>query len=358
MLFDLPDHTTLYQALLDRNAHYDGQAYVGVATTGVFCRLTCPARKPKSENCTFFGSVAACLDAGYRACKRCHPLGPMAAGDPAIASLLAALDVQPEHRWSEDDITRMGFDLSTVRRSFKRQFGMTFLEMARQRRLREGFVTMSQGGKVIEAQLDAGFSSASAFRTSFAQLLGKAPGHLDRDPMLMADWITTPLGDMISICSRSHLHLLEFIERKALKSELSKLDTLAKGKIGVGETAPGLQIKAELGAFFDGTSAQFHTPLAFGGSAFARQVWDELRRIPPGVTRSYSDIARRIGRPQATRAVARANGANQIALVVPCHRVIGADGSLTGYGGGLWRKQRLIEIERQYKTPSTENSPA
>lgn len=356
MLFDLPDHDTLYQALLDRNAVYDGQAYVGVSTTGVFCRLTCPARKPKAENCTFYASVGECIESGYRACKRCHPLQPMASADPAIAALLAALDERPEYRWSESDIDRMGFDLSTVRRSFKRQFGMTFLEMARQRRLRDGFETISDGGKVIDAQLDAGFESASAFRASFSKLLGRAPGKLDSAPILFADWIETPLGPMITVCSKSQMHLLEFVDRKALKTELSKLDELAKGKVGIGKTQPGEQIRGELNAFFDGTSARFLTPLAYGGSAFAQSVWDELRLIPPGQTRSYSDIAKRIGRPSATRAVARANGANQIALVVPCHRVIGADGSLTGYGGGLWRKQKLLEIERHYRKTSRENA--
>ncbi|MBS4009429.1 MAG: methylated-DNA--[protein]-cysteine S-methyltransferase, partial [Roseovarius sp.] len=110
----------------------------------------------------------------------------------------------------------------------------------------------------------------------------------------------------------------------------------------------------ELADYFAGRSSCFLTPLAMAGSAFTKQVWAALREIPAGETRSYSDIARQIGRPTATRAVARANGANQIALMIPCHRVIGADGSLTGYGGGLWRKQRLIEIERHLKTSQKE----
>ncbi len=346
MLFDLPaDHNTLYHALLERTAAYDGQVYVGVAGTGVFCRLICPARKPKSQNCTFFPTVGACIEAGYRACKRCHPLQPAVAADPAIAALLAALDARPAHRWSEVDIARMGFDLSTIRRSFKRQFAMTFLEMARQRRLREGFETIATGSKMIEAHVE----SPAAFRTAFAQLLGRAPGNFDRNPLLFADWITTPLGDMISISSNSQLHLLEFIGRRALRTEIGKLDMLAKGKLGIGRTDPGEQIKDELGAFFGGTSAAFRTPLAMAGSPFTRAVWDKLRRIAPGETRSYSQIAKSIGRPAAIRAVARANGENQIALVIPCHRVIGANGALTGYGGGLWRKQKLLEIERQYK---------
>ncbi|MDD7910964.1 trifunctional transcriptional activator/DNA repair protein Ada/methylated-DNA--[protein]-cysteine S-methyltransferase [Pseudovibrio exalbescens] len=348
MLFDLPDHDTLYQSLLDRNAAFDGRVYVCVSSTGVFCRLTCPARKPKQENCTFFGTVGECIEAGYRACKRCHPLQPMALADPAIAALLAALDERPNYRWREGDIARMGFDLSTVRRSFKRQFGMTFLEMARQRRLREGFETLAEGGAVIEGQLDAGFDSPSAFRAAFLKLMGKAPGNLSSDPLLFAEWIPTPLGDMITVCSKSQLHLLEFFDRKALPKELERLDTFVKGRLGVGRTDPSEQIKAELAAFFEGSSSDFQTPLAYHGSDFSGAVWDALRQIPAGQTRSYSDIAASIGRASAVRAVARANGANQIALVIPCHRVVGADGSLTGYGGGLWRKQKLLEIERQY----------
>lgn len=352
MLFDLPDHDTLFKALLDRNAAYDGQAYVCVSTTGVFCRLTCSARKPKSENCTFYASVGECINAGFRPCRKCHPIRPMASADPAIAVLLGALDERPNYRWSEADIERMGFDLSTVRRSFKRQFGMTFLEVARQRRLRDGFETLSDGGPVIDAQLAAGFESASAFRAAFAKLLGRAPGALDSSPVLFADWVETPLGSMVTASSSSQLLLLEFVDRKALRTELGKLDRFAKGRIGIGKTLPGEQIRSELQAFFGGVSANFSTPLAYFGSAFERSVWDELRRIPPGHTRSYSDIAKRLGQPTAARAVARANRANQIALVVPCHRVIGADGSLTGYGGGLWRKQRLLEIERHYRAAS------
>ncbi len=178
--------------------------------------------------------------------------------------------------------------------------------------------------------------------------MGKAPGNLAADPLLFADWIATPLGDMISVSSASQLHLLEFFDRKALPRELARLDTFAKGRLGIGRTTPSEQIRVELEAFFAGASADFQTPLAYHGSEFSGAVWDALRQILAGETRSYADIAAHIGRPSVVRAVARANGANQIVLVIPCHRVIGADGSLTGYGGGLWRKQKLLEIERQY----------
>ena len=350
MLFDLPDHQTLYAALLARDARFDGQAYVCVTSTGIFCRLTCPARKPKPENCTFFATIGECIEAGYRPCKRCHPLQAAALADPTIAALLHALDERPDLRWSESHIEQLGYDLSTVRRSFKRQFGMTFLEMARQRRLREGFETLAAGGKVITAQHEASFESASAFRTAFARLLGCAPGDLRPDRRLRASWIPTPLGDMIAVSSRSHLHLLEFVGRKALPAELRRMQAAAKEAIGIGAMPPSEQAAAELADYFAARTDRFETPHALAGSAFTRQVWEALREIPAGETRSYSDIARRIGRPAATRAVARANGANQIAVMIPCHRVIGADGSLTGYGGGLWRKQRLIEIERHLRT--------
>lgn len=356
MLFDLPDHDRLYRALVDRDEAYDGHAFVCVASTGIFCRLTCPARKPKPENCSFKASVTDCLEAGYRPCKRCHPMGPMAQADPSVTALIDALDRRPDHRWREDDIKALGFDVSTVRRAFKRQFGMTFLEMARQRRLREGFETIAGGGAVIEGQLDAGFESASAFRVAFAKLIGKAPGALSTDPLLYADWIATPLGDMLAVACRSQLHLLEFFDRKVLPRELVRLDQFAKGRIGLGQTDATQQIRAELDAYFKGDSAQFKTPFACHGSDFTKRVWEQLCQIPAGETRSYGQIARAIGQPTATRAVARANGANQIALVIPCHRVIGADGSLTGYGGGLWRKQKLIEIERHYRNTSKEMS--
>jgi AraC family transcriptional regulator, regulatory protein of adaptative response / methylated-DNA-[protein]-cysteine methyltransferase len=348
MLFDLPDTATLYQALLQRDPAYDGRAYVGVSSTGVFCRLTCPARKPRPENCTFYASVGACIQAGFRACRRCHPMAPAAEADPAVKTLLAALSERKGHRWSEPDIIRMGLDPSTVRRSFNRHFGMTFLDMARLERLRNAHVALSGGGKVIEAQIDAGFASANAFRDAFARLMGKAPGSFSTEALVRADYIDTPLGAMIALGDPTHLHLLEFADRKALPAELRRMHQIFKGRIGFGRQAPVDRLEAELDAYFSGRGARFSVPLAFHGSDFTKAVWHALVEIPAGEIRSYSEIATQIGRPSAVRAVARANGANQIALVVPCHRVLGADGSLTGYGGGLWRKQKLIEIERQY----------
>lgn len=348
MLFQLPDHDTLYTALLKSDASYEGRAYVGVRTTGIFCRLTCPARKPKSQNCQFFETVAQCLETGFRACKRCHPLAPAAENNPVIQFLLKELERKPTHRWSENDIIEFGYDPSTVRRSFKRNFGITFIEMARLSRIRDGVATLSKGGRVIEAQIDAGFSSSSAFRAAFSNLLGVKPSDFVTNGKLKADWIKTPLGSLVAVSDAKVLHLLEFADRKALATELKKLQIYARGSIGFGRYEPTEQIEAELAEFFALNSECFQVPLALHGSEFTRDVWRELRKIPAGATQSYSDIAKAIGNPKAVRAVARANGANQIAIVIPCHRVIGADGSLTGYGGGLWRKQKLIDHEQKF----------
>ena len=134
MLFSLPDPHTLYQALLDRDQSYDGHVFVGVTSTGIFCRLSCPARKPKFENSRFFDHAAACMEAGFRPCQRCRPLEFFRNKEPMVAKLLDCLDARPDHFWSESDLVAMDLDPSTVRRAFKRHIGMTFLDMARLRR--------------------------------------------------------------------------------------------------------------------------------------------------------------------------------------------------------------------------------
>lgn len=348
MLFQLPKDDELYAALLNRNAAYEGRAWVGVSSTGIFCRLTCPARKPKRENCSFHASVADCIEAGFRPCKRCKPLDVLS-DDPMVAQLLAALEAEPTRRWGEGDIRVLGFDPSTVRRGFKRLFGVTFLDMARQRRLALGFSALADGQKVIDAQLVAGFDSPSAFRDAFARLLGSAPGAFRDDALLRADWFDTPLGPMLAVADNRHLHLLEFLDRKALPNELKRLMNDSPGGIGIGTMPPIEQVRTELDSFFAGKGAAFKTPLALHGTPFQKRVWHALRTIPAGETRSYGALAAALDHPKATRAVARANGANSLAIIVPCHRVIGADGTLTGYGGGIWRKQQLIEIEHHYR---------
>ncbi|EKF18255.1 bifunctional transcriptional activator/DNA repair enzyme AdaA [Nitratireductor pacificus] len=346
MLFRRPDDDHLYEALVARDAALDGFVYAGVTTTGVFCRLTCPARKPKREHVVFYDTVAQCFEAGLRPCKRCRPLAAAGAADPLVEDLLARLDARPERRWYEADIVRLGHDPSTVRRAFNRRFGISFLEMARLRRVGLAVETLSGGASVIEAQQEAGFASGSGFRDAVTRLLGEAPAGMRGRPLLRADWIETPIGTMVAIADDHALHILEFLERTALPAEIRKLRKATGSAIALGRSAPIEQIAAELDAYFTGRSARFETRLAGHGTPFERDVWRVLRAIPPGETRSYTGIAHALDRPDAARAAARANGTNQIAIVIPCHRVLSADGSLTGYGGGLWRKRWLLEHEK------------
>jgi AraC family transcriptional regulator of adaptative response/methylated-DNA-[protein]-cysteine methyltransferase len=345
MLFTPPSREALYSAFLNRDPSYDGHVFVGVSTTGVFCRLTCPARKPKPENVVFFDSIPACIEAGFRPCMRCRPLAQARAREPLVAQLLDGLEADPERVWSEDDLLALGLDPSTVRRAFKRHLGVTFLDLARLRQAGRGIEMLAAGASVIEAQLEAGYESGSGFRNAVARLIGESPAKLKGRELLKADWIETPIGAMLAVADAQRLHLLEFFDRKALPAELIRLREATRSSISFGRVAPIDQIAAELRAYFAGESAAFATPLALHGSAFTKTVWEALVAIPAGETRSYSGVAAEIGQAAAVRAVARANGANQIAVVIPCHRVIGADGSLTGYGGGLWRKNWLIQHE-------------
>jgi AraC family transcriptional regulator of adaptative response/methylated-DNA-[protein]-cysteine methyltransferase len=353
MMFSLPDPDVLYNALVARSDAYEGRAYVGVTSTGIFCRLNCPAPNPKPENCTFFENPGDCIAAGFRPCKRCHPLAPVARLDPLVDQMLKAFDADPMRRWSETCVRSMGFDPSTVRRAFKRHFGMTFLEMARHRRLRHSAEVLAKGDKVIEAQLSAGFESPSAFRAAFAKLMGRAPGEFADNALLRASWIDTPIGAMVTICDATQVHLLEFPERKGLAREVQQLFQYSKGQLSFGRFALTDRVQAQLTEFFAGRRRKFELPLALHGTDFSKTVWRALQDIPAGQTRSYAQLAQSIARPTAMRAVARANGANQIAIVLPCHRVIGADGTLTGYAGGLWRKRKLIELERAYAEASS-----
>lgn len=346
MLFKRPTHDHLYAALVAKDASFDGFAYVCVTSTRIFCRFTCTARKPKQENCRFEDTIAACLEGGFRPCKRCHPMLSYGAQEPLAKALLEQLEADPYRRWSESDIIRLGHDPSTVRRLFKRRFGMSFLEIARLRRASIGADALTTGERVIDAQLDAGYESGSGFRSAITQLFGAPPTKLKDASLLKANWIDTPIGSMLAVVDDHALHLLEFADRPALPAELQRLKTRNGSGIALGTNAVTEQIASELDGYFKDASSPFKTRLANHGTNFEREVWHALRLIPAGETHSYSQVATALNRASAVRAVARANGANQIAIVIPCHRVIGADGSLTGYGGGLWRKQWLLKHER------------
>ena len=331
-----------YRALLDRDADFDGVFYVGVKTTGVFCRPTCPARKPNPENCEFFHTAKAALHAAYRPCKRCRPLSHPDSTSELVGRLVQLVEARPEYRWREQDFRELGIDTSTARRQFKSRFGMTFLEYARARRMGLALESIRNGGTVMDAQLEAGFESGSGFRDAYSRIIGTPPSSPDQQ-VLLADWLDTPLGPMLAIADEERLVLLEFVERRGLETELKRL----RGRYAVlpGSNDVIKHIDRELQEYYAGERHSFETPVQLMGTDFQKSVWNELRRIPYGEAISYMELAQRVGRPTAFRAVAQANGANQLAVIIPCHRVINADGRIGGYGGGVPRKEWLLGLE-------------
>ncbi len=336
-----------YQALLEKNKAYEGLFFVGVKTTGVFCRPTCPARKPKIENCEFFETAQDALLASFRPCKRCRPLSHPNVVSKLIQVLVEAVEKNPEKRWKESDFKKLSVDSSTARRQFKKRFGMTFVAYARARRMGLAMKQIREGKAVIEAQLSIGYESGSGFRDAFSRIMGAPPSKSESHKVLKASWIDTPLGPMLAVADDEALYLLEFVDRRGLEKEIEQLRRKTKVPIIPGKTKPIEQIEMELVEYFSGKLQEFKTPLFLIGSSFQKKVWEELKKIPTGETRSYKEIASSIGKPSAFRAVALANGANQFAIVIPCHRVINSNGNLGGYGGGIKRKEWLLNHEKK-----------
>jgi AraC family transcriptional regulator, regulatory protein of adaptative response / methylated-DNA-[protein]-cysteine methyltransferase len=337
---------TYYQALLAKNTEYEGVFYVGVKTTGVFCRPTCPARKPKFEHCEFFETPQQALLAAFRPCQRCRPLSPPNQVSVLIQTLVAAVEKNPEKHWRDEDFKTISADADTARRQFKKRFGMTFVAYARARRMGLAMQQIRSGEAVIDAQLTTGYESSSGFRDAFSRIMGAAPTKSGHCNVLKTAWLDTMLGPMIAIADEDCLYLLEFVDRRGLEREIERLRQKTKSAIIPGITAPIQLIETELKSYFKGQLIVFKTPLCLLGSSFQKRVLEELKKIPHGETRSYADIAQTIGKPSAYRAVAQANGANQLALIIPCHRVINKNGDMGGYAGGLVRKKWLLNHEK------------
>ena len=336
-MLSVADKHDYYQALIAKRPEYEGIFYVGVKTTRVFCRPTCPARKPKFENCEFYRTAQEALLALFRPCKRCRPLSYPRHTSKTVQTLVEAVEAEPEKRWREKDFRALAVDVSTVRRQFKKRFGMTFVAYARARRMGLALAQMRRGESVISAQLASGYESSSGFREAFSRALGTAPSQHD-GPLLRAAWLDTPLGPMLAVAGEEVLYLLEFVDRRGLERELEGLRLKTKSAIIPGRTQPISMIEQELTGYFGGHLKTFRTPVAALESPFQKIVWRALKEISYGETRSYAEVAVAVGRPSAVRAVAQANGANQLALIIPCHRVVRADGALGGYGGGVSRK--------------------
>jgi AraC family transcriptional regulator, regulatory protein of adaptative response / methylated-DNA-[protein]-cysteine methyltransferase len=335
-----------WSMVLARDAKADGRFVYAVKSTGVFCRPTCPSRRPRRENVEFFNSPAQAQQAGYRACRRCTPLER----NPQSQKVEAAcryIDDNLDLTLSLTAISRhVAISPFHFQRMFKRILGISPREYQQARRAGKFRQALLGDGSVTEAIYEAGFSSSSRAYESIPAQLGMTPSAFKRGGEgveIRCTVVSTELGELLvattprGICSvrfgESEAALLRELKRDFSAAEIHRDDE--------GLESVATQIKQLL----SGSTAPLNIPLDLRGTAFQQMVWKELRRIPQGQTRSYTDVAKAIGKPKAVRAVANACGSNPVAIVVPCHRVVQKDGSLAGYRWGVKRKAALLEKE-------------
>jgi AraC family transcriptional regulator of adaptative response/methylated-DNA-[protein]-cysteine methyltransferase len=266
-----------------------------------------------------------------------------------IERLRTEVERAPDGRLTDKELAAMAIDPSTARRQFKRHYGMTFQAYHRARRMGLALREVHKGARVDEARNGSGFESESGFREAFTRIFGEPPTIAKMRSGLFAQRIETPLGAMIAVADDEGLRLLEFIDRRATERELSTLRKRLRTNVVPGEHRHLTATRQQLDNYFSGKQLEFDIPLSPVGSDFQLRAWKILRSIPIGETRSYSWMAKQLGDENARRAVGRANGTNMLSIIIPCHRVIRADGSLCGYGGGLWRKKWLLDHERKFK---------
>ncbi len=343
----LPSRPEMEQAMLAGDGSYDGVFVVAVRTTGIFCLPSCrPPRRPRPENVEFFGTIREALFAGYRACKLCRPL-ELEGGQPAwVEQLMARVEQTPHERIQASDLRGWGLSPERVRRWFQRRYGMTFSAWCRSRRLAEAFTRIREGADLDDVALEHGYASHSGFREAFGQTFGQPPGRSEQTKCVVTAMLDSPLGRLLAAATDDGICLLEYTDRRMLERNLATMRRQFAASIVPGQHKWLKLLSDELAAYFDGRLTEFTVPVTPRGTPFQERVWNELRRIPHGTTISYEELAARIGQPTAVRAVANANGQNRVNILIPCHRVIGKNGDLTGYGGGLWRKRLLLDRER------------
>ncbi len=343
------------RAFARKDASYEGVFYVAVKTTGIFCRPSCPSR-PNLENVEFFHSVKECFFAGYRPCKRCHPLEANGKPPEWVRALISRVEGAPDARLKAADLRAQGISPERARRWFQQHYGMSFTAWCRGNRLAGAFMRIREGAALDDAILESGFQSHSGFREAFSRVFGEAPGRSrENGDRVVITLLETPLGPVLAGATDQGINLLEYTDRRMLEHNLQVMRRRFSCAVVPGQHPLLELLREELTEYFQGDRREFGLPLASRGTPFQHKVWQELRRIPYGQTISYDELARRVGQPTAQRAVARANGMNYLAILIPCHRVIGKDGSLTGYGGGLWRKRLLLELERTGRLPGHED---
>lgn len=332
-----------WQAVLARDRSFDGRFVTGVLSTGIYCRPSCSARHPRRENVRFFAEANAAEAAGLRPCLRCRP-NDVSRDEEAVARALELLrDVEGAPALAAL-AEHVGYSATHFQRVFKRAVGLSPAQFVRSRRLELAGDALSAGTSVTEAIYEAGFGASSRFYEASEGRMGMAPSAWrDGGRGVTIRWAVVPttLGQMLVAATDKGVCRLSFAEGRAeLAARFPNAD-LVQG----GDAFAALLEQVVSAVERPGDSLA--VPLDVQGTAFQEAVWRELQRIPPGETRSYAQIAAAVGSPGAVRAAGSANGANNVAVLIPCHRVIRSDGSLGGYAYGLEIKRKLLQMERE-----------
>ena len=336
-----------YNAMVNKDTLFEGVFITAVKTTGIFCRPVCTARKPKPENVVFYDSVEEAILNGFRPCQVCKPLEHANETPEFVQELIRELSSDPYLRIKDYDLKQRGIEPSHLRRWFKNNHNMSFHAYQRMLRINAAFHKITKGDAVTATAFDSGYDSVSGFNDRYRSVFGSAPTQSNKKQVIHIKRITTPLGPMFACATLQGVCLLEFTNRKMLETEFKDLCKRLNAVILPGSNRHLIQVEKEIGEYFQGKRKDFTVPLDTPGTDFQRAVWEALRTIPFGQTRSYKQQAIHLGNEKAIRAVASANGHNRISIIIPCHRVIGDNGNLTGYGGGIPRKKWLLEFEKK-----------
>lgn len=340
----------MLRAMLAGDRSCDGVFYTGVRAAGSFCRPSCSARQPLPEALEFFPTADDALAAGYRPCLHCTSLRLRGATPEWVTAAVLGVEREPRRWWTDEDLRERGWEPERLRRWFREEFGTTFHAHIRARRLALALGALIEDLALDDAAADDGCESLRGSPEAEARTLGTTPGKVETRRLLVFRRLVTPLGPMLAMAEPDGVVLLEFVDRPALPREVEELRSRYGYAVAPG-TNPHLDLlERELAAYFAGAAESFTVSLVLPATVFQRRVWEGLRAIPYGETTSYGALARELGSPGASRAVGLANGQNRLAIVIPCHRVIGADGSLTGYGGGQPRKASLLALERKSRS--------
>src|SRR5438045_526904 len=275
----LPPTETMYRALVNRDSSFEGIFFVGVRTTGIFCRPTCPAKKPARENVDFFPTPSEALHSGYRPCLRCRPMDPGEKPPELIERLRAEVERAPGGHLTDKELAALSIDPSTARRQFKRHYGMTFQAYHRARRMGLALSQVRQGDRVDHVRNGSGFESESGFRDAFMKIFGESPTNAKTRAPLFAERIDSPLGPMIAVADDEGLRLLEFIDRRATERELSILRRRLRTNVVPGKHRHLEAIRSQLADYFSGKNLEFDIPLAPIGSEFQLRAWKILCSI-------------------------------------------------------------------------------